>query len=550
MLYTFGLSNYKSYDLSKDYTDQLLDLCPADLRSKQEHINTEGLLRTAVIFGSNAAGKSNMVDGLRFIKGIITENCLPKGSNQFYCNNHESNSDRPISFIFQILVKTDDFLNEGSTDDSLIGSEEHIVSPERTFVQYEISLTLKDSKKGYHISHESLKVLDGRDTIQYCTRDSPESKYEVETNISDLKFEIRAIEDRIASLRSKMEENLPVDDMSYEEKDLFMILNDVDNDGNRELQNEIDSLHMELRTKKKTLSEEGMKMINLRSDQSFLSYDPDLDNLKKTCVINDTVKSIYLTAVIKAVFHWFDYNLEIIDPYGFVLPELDTESFEKISKKIKDFDVNIDRVGWIDMTNAKSISAMLSRLHPKEIEQIRKCHYNSIRDKVECSTIVGNLSGIYKFSYWRGEQSVKELVTYHGTNVPHHLEEESDGTKRIIELASILLNQKSDKTYIVDELDRRLHPLLTKRFMELFLQDTTEESDNKQLIITTHETRLLTTKMFRADEIWFVDRDDEGCSTIHRASESGVPFDKRLDRLYLEDGLFGGIPLIGKRTDS
>ena len=70
MLYTFGLSNYKSYDLSKDYTDQLLDLCPADLRSKQEHINTEGLLRTAVIFGSNAAGKSNMVDGLRFIKGL------------------------------------------------------------------------------------------------------------------------------------------------------------------------------------------------------------------------------------------------------------------------------------------------------------------------------------------------------------------------------------------------------------------------------------------------------------------------------------------------
>ena len=165
MLYTFGLSNYKSYDYSKDYVNQLLDLCPADLRSKQEHINTEGLLRSAVIFGSNAAGKSNMVDGLRFIKGIITENCLPKGSNQFYCNNYETNIDRPISFIFQILVKTDDFLNEESAYDSLIGSEEHIVSPERTFVQYEISLSLKDSKKGYHIIHESLKVLDGRDTI-------------------------------------------------------------------------------------------------------------------------------------------------------------------------------------------------------------------------------------------------------------------------------------------------------------------------------------------------------------------------------------------------
>ena len=98
--------------------------------------------------------------------------------------------------------------------------------------------------------------------------------------------------------------------------------------------------------------------------------------------------------------------------------------------------------------------------------------------------------------------------------------------------------------YVVDELDRRLHPVLTRRFIELYLEDITEGSKKRQLIVTTHETRLLTTELFRIDEIWFIEHDDAGCSNITGALEKGVTFNKHLDRIYLEDKALGGVPRI------
>lgn len=549
MLCTFAISNYKSFDSDTDYTDHYLDLSHSNLRIKQNHVNSEGMLKTAVLFGSNAAGKSNLIDGLRFVKSVITKGCIPKGSNRLYCCNHESNADKPISFLFQILVKTDGFLNDGSNPISMMIPHNDVMPQLRAFVNYELTLSLKETRRGFHILHESLDVMDGRDSIQFCCRDSPESRQEVEQNVSTLKYEIRELRDRIAELHCKIEESLPLGNLSVDEKELFLILNDVKNDTQMQMQEELNTLQLELDTKQRALSIESSKRNSLRADQSFLSYDPDIEYLRKNHILNNEINLGYASAIIKAVFHWFDYNLEIIDPYGFVLPELDTESFLKISDKIREFDVNVSQVGWIDVTDAKDISSLFSRLHPDELDKIMKCHSNSIRDKIECSTIVGNLSGIFKFSFWNGEKSIKKLVTYHNTSIPHDLIEESDGTKRIIELSSILINQPSDKVYIVDELDRRLHPLLTKRFVDLFLTDYSPEADNKQLIISTHESRLLTTEMFRADEIWFVDRDEDGCSFLHRAIDCDVPFDKRIDKIYLEEGAFGGIPHIKSNSE-
>ncbi len=543
MLNMFALSNYKSFNYDENYSDQYIELIPNDIRSKTNHVNSEGLLKDAVIFGSNAAGKSNLIDGLRFVKQIITKESLPKGSNVFYCRNDELNADNPISFLFQILVKVEDFIDENSRE-SLFRAAEHIVSPPRMFINYEISVLLNDGRKGFHILHESLDVSDGRDIIQYCSRDSPRNKSEVESEIARLKSEIRSLRDRISKLHSKLDDIMASGDMSDEDLDLMLIMNDPDDGEAHQIQAEIDDLMLDLESKNLKLAEESKKINHLRADQSFLSYSPDMDYLSRSCSINDSIDSSELNAVIKAVYHWFDYNLEIIDPYGFVLPELDTDSFVRISDKIREFDVGISRIDWVSVNDPDEVSSILSHLHLDELDRINKCRSNSIRDKIECSAIVGNLSGIFKISFWSGERSVKKLVTYHDSDKPHDLFEESDGTKRIIELSSILVNQPSDKVYVVDELDRRLHPLLTRRFMELFLSDDSKGSDNKQLIITTHESRILTTELFRADEIWFADRDEGGYSSIHRASDAGVPFDKRLDRIYLEDGSFGGIPHI------
>ena len=118
--------------------------------------------------------------------------------------------------------------------------------------------------------------------------------------------------------------------------------------------------------------------------------------------------------------------------------------------------------------------------------------------------------------------------------------EESDGTVRILELLDIILSEEK-KVYIIDELDRCLHPSLTYRFIKTFFEYVANNLD-VQLIVTTHESRLLDFDLLRRDEIWFVDKKPEGNSNIYSLDEYNVRFDKKIDKAYL-DGRYGGVPL-------
>ena len=91
------------------------------------------------------------------------------------------------------------------------------------------------------------------------------------------------------------------------------------------------------------------------------------------------------------------------------------------------------------------------------------------------------------------------------------IHKESEGTRRIIELGSMLIPGSEGKTFVVDELNRKLHPELTRRFIELFVRD---EREQKQLIFTTHESRLLTEDLFRRDQIWFVRKTSPNISSL------------------------------------
>jgi len=124
-------------------------------------------------------------------------------------------------------------------------------------------------------------------------------------------------------------------------------------------------------------------------------------------------------------------------------------------------------------------------------------------------------------------------------NVLFNLEEESDGTVRILDLLEILLSGEG-KTYVIDELDRCLHPSLSYKFVETFLNLAAEK--NIQLIVTTHESRLMDFDLLRRDEIWFVDKKENGESDIYSLEEYNARFDQKIDKAYLE-GRYGGIPI-------
>ena len=125
--------------------------------------------------------------------------------------------------------------------------------------------------------------------------------------------------------------------------------------------------------------------------------------------------------------------------------------------------------------------------------------------------------------------------------------DESDGTNRIIDLVPLLIDLiEGNNVFIIDEMERSLHPNLIYDIFDLFLNSSS--SQHSQLIVATHESSLLTQKLFRKDEIWFVVKDDNGTSQLHSLEDYNVRFDKEIRKDYLL-GRFKAIPRIGSRYE-
>ena len=121
---------------------------------------------------------------------------------------------------------------------------------------------------------------------------------------------------------------------------------------------------------------------------------------------------------------------------------------------------------------------------------------------------------------------------------------ESEGTKKVIELSGPIFDTLiSGKTLIVDELDSKLHPLLTRNLVLLFM-DKERNSKGAQLIFATHDTNLLDTSILRRDQIWFAEKDQSESTDIYSLIEFQKSGDD-VEKNYIR-GRYGAIPFIGK----
>lgn len=123
------------------------------------------------------------------------------------------------------------------------------------------------------------------------------------------------------------------------------------------------------------------------------------------------------------------------------------------------------------------------------------------------------------------------------------LYEESDGTARLFDFIPMLIDMRAnDAVYIIDEVDRSLHPMLTLKLLEMYNSLLNEESQ-MQLICTTHESNLLSTAPIRQDEVWFVEKDSKGES--HMSSLCEYKPRENVQKGYL-NGRYGAIPFFGE----
>ncbi|MBC8139277.1 MAG: ATP-binding protein [Fibrella sp.] len=121
---------------------------------------------------------------------------------------------------------------------------------------------------------------------------------------------------------------------------------------------------------------------------------------------------------------------------------------------------------------------------------------------------------------------------------------ESDGTQRTTELWQMIFTGISpDRVLLIDELDRSLHPELTRALIQAWRQSAPA---GNQLIFTTHNDNFLEDDLLRRDEVWFVSKDKTGASRMVSETQFKPVEGVTRQRAYL-DGMYGGTPRIPSR---
>lgn len=125
------------------------------------------------------------------------------------------------------------------------------------------------------------------------------------------------------------------------------------------------------------------------------------------------------------------------------------------------------------------------------------------------------------------------------------MDQESAGTQHFFaRIGGWLQALENGALLVVDGIEDSLHPLLTKRLVEM-VQDKAVNTNGAQLLFTTHDAMLLDLDFFRRDQIWFAEKDDRSCATELFPLTSFSPRKgENVRRGYLK-GRFGAIPFIG-----
>ena len=142
-----------------------------------------------------------------------------------------------------------------------------------------------------------------------------------------------------------------------------------------------------------------------------------------------------------------------------------------------------------------------------------------------------------------------EHATEEGGSVSFSLEDdESNGTQRFFAIAGpVLVTLASGTLLVIDELDCSIHPLLTRKIIELF-QSEEFNTTGAQLVFATHDSSVLDQTLFRRDQIWFAEKQANGTTELFSLydfdAESRPRKDAAFEKNYLA-GRYGAIPSFG-----
>lgn len=250
----------------------------------------------------------------------------------------------------------------------------------------------------------------------------------------------------------------------------------------------------------------------------------------------------------KNAYKWFTNTLYIISPnskYAGFAHQIDANGplKEYTEELLRSFDLGIKSIS----SEKKSFQEFFGEEKTKDHEQLLKDVDESPRKMINLVDQNGSEIILIKEG---DDVFVKELKLWHrgkkDKSILFSLDEESDGTRRLLDLTpAFLLVTSNPVVFFIDEIERSIHPLLIKEIISKF---SLGEGTKGQLIFTTHESNLLDQNIFRQDEIWFTEKNHNGSTEIYPLSDFKQHKTLDIRKGYL-DGRYGSIPFLGNLKD-
>lgn len=243
---------------------------------------------------------------------------------------------------------------------------------------------------------------------------------------------------------------------------------------------------------------------------------------------------------IKVAYRWFIYGLCIIFPdtrfRGISFNAEQDEQFHEATRRL------------LQYFNTGIIDIRRFQIRAKEETNLP----DGLLDKMISSSIPGRTAFVvspvsnecFFFDFKDdGSYSIFKQKAVHRNKLDEEvifeMDEESDGSIRLLDFIPMLIDLgQNEVDYLIDELDRSMHPLLSQKLIECYLHELSPERET-QLIISTHECNLLNLDMIRSDEVWFVEKDKEGASQLVSLAEYKPR--ENIQKGYLQ-GRYSAIP--------
>ena len=226
---------------------------------------------------------------------------------------------------------------------------------------------------------------------------------------------------------------------------------------------------------------------------------------------------------LRPIFEWFREKLQLVLGTG-ELPDSftarllkDKSQNTRLSALLKAFDTGIVGIRLEEATPSEEWLENMRNLVPEQLQDV----------------VLERAQSAVRFKHFSAT----------GSETWFDLDDESQGTQKLFSYAGPILDViDSGLILVIDEMNNSLHPLIVRRIVEMF-NDPRLNLKNAQLIFASHATSILSTDLFRRDQIWFVEKDRSGGSSLYPLTDFSPRKDASLAKGYLQ-GKFGAIPYL------